>query len=152
MSLRQIINNDMKTAMKGGDQFTLDVLRFLNSAFGNKSIEKRGKGLSEELTDDEVLEILNREVKKRREAAELYKKGSRQDLAEKEEKEILIIQKYLPAQLPREEVEKIIDNILLTKLTTSHVVSFGEAMREVMKELRGKADSRLIGEIIKSKL
>lgn len=145
---QQKINGDLKVALKSGDQLVLDVLRLLNSAFVNKSIEKRGKKLPEELTEDEVLEILNREVKKRREAAELYRKGNRQDLAEKEERETMIIQKYLPAQLGREEVEKKIEDIL----SKTGVKEFGLAMREVLKELKGKADAKLISEIIKARL
>lgn len=148
MSLQQNIGGDIKTALKTGDSETLGVLRMLSAALGNKSIEKRGKGLSEELTEEEVLEILNKEAKKRREATELYKKGGRLDLAEKEEKEIVVIQKYLPAQLGREEIEKKIDEIL----TKTGAKDFGSAMRVVMQELRGKADAKLISEIIKQKL
>jgi uncharacterized protein YqeY len=146
--LQQRINDEIKAAMKGGDHFTLDVLRFLNAALTNKSIEKRGRGLAEGLTEEEVLEILSREVKKRREAAELYKKGNRSDLAEKEEKEIIVIQKYLPAQMSREEVEKKVVEIL----SKTEAKDLGSAMKEVMKELRGKADSRLISEIVKERL
>ena len=152
MALQNKIMEDMKTALKSGDQFALDVLRFVNAAFHNKSIDKRGRGLPEELTEDEVLEILNREVKKRREAADLYKKGNRTDLAEKEEKEIVVIQKYLPAQMDRNEIEKVVEKVLVTLRQAPGEISFGNFMKEVMKELKGKADAKIISEIIKEKL
>lgn len=162
---QQKISEDSKFALKTGDSEALGVLRMLVAAFSNKSIEKRSafvrvsadKGNKEleksaVLTEEEVLEILNREVKKRREAAELYKKGNRLDLADKEEKEILVIQKYLPAQMGREEVERVVDRVFATLRQAQGEISFGNFMKEAMKELKGKADSRLISEIIKGKL
>ena len=151
MGLEQNIAEDIKTALRSGDHFTVGVLRLLNAAFHNKAIEKRGKKLAEELTEDEVLEILNREMKKRREAGELYQKGNRPDLVAKEDKEMRVIQKYLPAPLSREEMEKTIDNIFI-KLGGPQGLNFGNVMKEVMKELKGKADAKIISEIIKQKL
>jgi len=145
MSLFQKIQDDLKTALKGGDQFTVDVLRFINSSFHNKAIEKRGQGQAEELNNSEVIEVLQKEVKKRQEAAALYRQGSRPELAEKEEKEIFIIQKYLPAQMSREEIEKEVTRIL----TMLNIVNFGEAMKAVLAELKGKADAKVISEIVK---
>lgn len=146
--LKQKIIEDLKTAMKTGDQETLAVLRMVTAALGNRSIEKRGKRLSEELAEEEVLNILNKELKKRRDAVDLYNKGGRPELATQEEKEAVIIQKYLPAQLSREEVEKRVGEILAQSSTRD----MGSAMKIVMAELKGKADSRLISEIIKNKL
>lgn len=148
---QQKINEDLRSALKSGDQITLGVLRMVSSVFGNKSIEKRGRGLPKDLTEDEVLEILNREAKKRREAASLYKQGNRSDLAEKEEKEIVVIQKYLPAQMSRKEVETFVTNTL-PKLRSSQDLNFGSVMKEIMKELKDKADAKIISEIIKEKL
>ena len=146
--LKDQISNDIKSSMKSGDKFTLEVLRGLSSAFGNKSIEKRGKGLAPDLTEEEVLEILNKEVKKRKDSVNLYNQGNRKDLADKEEKEIIVIQKYLPAQMSREEVEKIINEVI----GRIEHKDFGLVMKEVMKELRGKADSQLISSIVKEKI
>ncbi len=131
--------------MKSGDSFTVGVLRFVNAALHNKAIEKRGKGQSEELTDDEVIEVLQKEVKKRQEAVILYNQGNRSELAEKEAKEISILQKYLPAQMSREEIEQAVKRIL----SEANPGNFGEAMKAVMAELKGKADAKIISEIIK---
>ena len=158
--LKDKINEDIKSAMKSGDQLSLDVLRGLNAAFNNKSIEKRGKGLSEELSDEERLEILNKEVKKRKDAIVLYNQGNRKDLAEREEKEAALIQKYLPAQMTREEVEKIIIRTIETLRPFGLAqggqaqgdIAFGDVMKEVMKELKGKADAQIISDIVKEKI
>ncbi len=126
----------------------MEVLRGVNAALKNKSIEKRGKGESEELSDEEVLEILNREVKKRKEAAGLYNKGGRPELAEKENKELAILQQYLPEQLSVEEVERKIDEIL----AGVEKKDFSLVMREVMAQLKGQADGKVVAEIIKRKI
>ena len=143
--LKEKINEDLRQAMKSGDTFTVGILRFINASLHNKAIEKRGKGQSEELTDAEVIEALQKEVKKRQDVLVLYKQGNRPELADKEEKEMAVIQKYLPAQMSREETEKVVAAILL-KVTFN---SFGEAMKVVMAELKGKADAKIISEIIK---
>lgn len=145
--LHQTIQNDLKTAMKAGDAFSLGVLRMLSAALQNKGIEKRGKGLAPELTDDEARDILLKEMKKRQDAMGLYAKGGRADLAERERKEAEYIGKYLPARMGRAEAEKIIEGILLK----TRCVNFGEAMKAVMTELKGKADAQIISEIIKEK-
>ncbi len=151
--LKDKINEDIKSAMKSGDQLSLDVLRGLNAAFNNKSIEKRGKGLSEELAEEEILEILAKELKKRKDAVILYIQGHRGDLAEKEEKEAVLIQKYLPAQMTREEIEKIVvKKIEVIRADKQGDISFGNIMKEVMKELRGKADAQIISGIVKEKI
>lgn len=139
------INEDLTPALKSGDSFTVGVLRFLNASLHNKAIEKRGKGQPEELTDDEVIDVLQKEVKKRQDAVALYKQGNRPELAEKEEKEITVIQKYLPAQMSREQVETEVTRIL----SGSNPNNLGEAMKAVMAELKGKADGKVISEIIK---
>ncbi len=146
MNLQVKLMEDLKNAMKSGDQDTLGVLRMAMSAMNNKKIEKRSKSQPEELTDEEILDLLSKELKKRKEAANLYKTGGREDLAVNEEKEAKILEKYLPKQLSREEVEQIISRLNLDKL------SFGEAMKIALVELKGKADSKIIAEIIKAKL
>jgi len=146
--LKDQIKEDLIIAMKGGDDFSVVVLRGVNAALHNKSIEKRGKGEDEELSDDEVLDVLNKEVKKRKEAVVLYKEGGREELADKEQKELVLLQKYLPEQMSREEVEKKIEEILAGLETKD----FGAAMKAVMAELKGKADGKEVAEIIKEKL
>lgn len=159
MNLRQKLTEDLKQAMKSADPKTVGVLRLLISALNNKSIEKKGKGQGEELTDEDVLRVLMTESKKRKEANEIFTKGNRPDLADKEKEELGVIQRYLPQQMSREEVEKAVERIIekVMKATASGGVppdggKIGPAMKEVMKELKGKADAGLVSEIVKSKL
>lgn len=149
--LHQKITIDLKVALKSGDSFRTNTLRFLLSSLHNKEIEKKGKGLEPTLSDDEVIEVLSREAKKRKEAIEAYKKGNRTDLAQKETKELEIIEKYLPEQLTEEEIEKIVKTAI-EKTGAKDVKDFGRLMGEAMKELKGKADTILVGEMIKNKL
>ena len=146
--LREKLAEDLKTAMKSADPKTVGVLRLLISAINNKAIEKRTKTGSDALTDDEVLQALNSEAKKRKESVEIFIKGNRADLAEKEKGELEIIQNYLPKLMSREETEKAVDRILAS--TTPKDI--GPAMKEVMKELRGKADSAIISELVRQKI
>lgn len=148
MFLKDQINSDLKSAMKARDQLRVGTLRLLLTAIHNREIEKRTKAGDEKLSDDEVREVLSREAKKRREAIDVYTKGGRQDLAEKENQESEIIQQYLPKQLSREETEKIVEQIL----SRTSAKEFGLAMKEIMKELKGKADAALVSEIVKSRL
>lgn len=146
--LQQQINEDLKTALKAGKNFEVGVLRFLTSVIHNKEIEKYREKKTYELTDEEVLNILLTEAKKRKESILMFEKGGRQDLIDKEKSELSIIEKYLPKQLNKEEVEKIIDGIL----KRTQAKDFGSAMKEAMKELKGKADASLISALIKEKL
>ena len=148
MNLKEQISKDIKSALKAGDSFTAGVLRMVVAALQNKSIEKRGKGEEEELTQEEILEILAREAKKRKEAIELYKQGDRQELADNEEKELAIIEKYLPQQMSKEEVVEIV----LAIIEKNKPENFGEAMKLVMAELKGKADGKMVAEVIKDQL
>ena len=122
MGLKQKVEDDTKRALKNQESILLSTLRMLISAIRNKQIEKRSKlakgGTTEdlerfaELTDEEVIEVIRSEVKKRREAIIEYEKGGRKDLADKENMELLILQKYMPKELSDEEIEKIVEEIL----------------------------------------
>lgn len=149
--LKEQINSDIKEFLKAGKSFEAGVLRLMSAALGNKEIEKRGKGEDSVLTDEEIVEVLMKEAKKRKEAAEVYKTGNREDLAEKELKELEVIKKYLPEQASAEEIEKAVDKAIAAT-GAADVKAFGKVMAEVMKELKGKADAGTISEIIKKKL
>ena len=149
--LHQKIAEDLKTAMKSGQEFETGVLRMLSAVFHNKAIEKKGKGQEPVLSDDEAIEILAKEAKKRKEAAGIYQKGGRNDLAEKEIKEAEIIKKYLPEQLSGREIEKIVE-AAIEKTGARDIKDFGKAMAEAMKELRGRADASAVSEAVKNKL
>lgn len=139
--------NDLKSAMKGREAQKVETLRMLMAAFKNKEIEKRGKGEAGDLTDDELREVTGKEVKRRREAAEIFMTAKREDLAGKERAEIEILSRYLPAQMSEAEIESAIDRVI-----KGGAADFGAVMKEAMKELKGKADGKVVGEIIKRKL
>lgn len=157
MTLQEKINGDLKNAIKTGQREELGILRLIVSAFHNRSIEKRGAGLAPELADNEAFDILVREVKKRRDAAVLYRRGGRLDRADQEEREAVFIQRYLPAPLSREEIEKKVNEIFSRLRENQGAagaggVNFGPAMKAIMAELKGKADAGLVSEILKERL
>ncbi|HEY4499565.1 MAG TPA: GatB/YqeY domain-containing protein [Candidatus Paceibacterota bacterium] len=149
MALSQRIMEDLKSAMKAGNAELLGVLRMLHASLKNKSIDKKGKGQSEELTDEDVIEVLGKEAKKRKESAEAFINGGRTDLAEKEKKELAIVEAYLPKQMNAEEVRAAVEKIISGLSDTSN---FGLVMKTVMAELKGKADAKMVSEIIKEKV
>ena len=146
MELLKKISEDLKAAMKSGDHFTLGVLRMVNSALQNKKIEK---GKDAILSDEDTLQVLVKEAKKRKESVAAFENGGRPELAENEKKELAVIEAYLPKQMSREEVAKEVERILSGVADKS---KFGLVMKEVMKELKGKADAGMITELIKEKL
>lgn len=147
MGLTEKINDDLKTAMKSGDKTRLETLRMLRAQI----IEFEKSGSNRKMTVDDAMKILLSAVKKRKESLEMYEKASRQDLVEKESKEISIIQEYLPKQMNREEAEVIIGKIV-AETSASSSKDIGKVMPIVMKELKGKIDGKVINEIVKQKL
>ncbi|HEY4475885.1 MAG TPA: GatB/YqeY domain-containing protein [Candidatus Paceibacterota bacterium] len=142
--LKEKLSEDLKKAMKSGDQTKAGVFRMLLSAIHNKEIEARAKSGSDKLADDQIAAILGTEAKKRKEAIEIYKKGGRPELASKEEAELKIIQNYLPKQFTSEEISKFVEALIKKE----NFKDFGSAMKAVMKELKGKADAKTVGEIL----
>lgn len=151
--LKEKLTDDLKQAMKSVDQETVGVLRILLTAIKNKEIEKKTKsGGDGQLNEEEIMQVLMSDAKKHKESIEIFTKGGRKDLADKEEKELAILQKYLPKQLSAEEIEHIIQNKIETLRRAQGDISFGNIMKEVMKELKGKADGKTVSEIIQRKL
>ncbi|MEK9170023.1 MAG: GatB/YqeY domain-containing protein [Patescibacteria group bacterium] len=144
--LQEKLNQDLKEAMKSGNAEKVGVLRMLNASFQNRQIEK---GKDAVLTDDEALQVLMREAKKRRESVEAFTKGNRPELAEKEKSELLIVEAYLPKQMSREEAAAAVEKVLAGLTDKSNA---GLVMKAVMAELKGKADGKLISEIVKERL
>ena len=145
MGLKEKISEDLKQSLKSGNQFRVGVLRMLSAAIHNKEIEVRAKNSN--LTDEQIVQILGTEAKKRREAAELFNSGNRPDLGEKEKLELEIVLEYLPKQMNETDTRKAVTEIIVREKSAS----FAVAMKAVMKELKGKADAKLISEIIKDK-
>ncbi len=149
MSLKDTLMQDLKEAMRAGAADRVSVLRLINSGLKNRAIEKKTKGQSEELSDEDVMEVIQKEAKKRRESIEVFTKGGRPELASKEQAELSMIEAYLPKQLTREEAIAVIDQVLAKVPDKSNV---GLVMKAVMAELKGKADTKMVSEIVKTKL
>lgn len=145
--LYEKLHEDLKNALKDRREFELSTLRMLSAALHNREIEKKSSGQAPTLTDDDVLFVLGKEAKKRREAAEIYGKGGRQELKDKEIKEAELIEKYLPAKMSAKEIEAVVKKVI-----DAGAKDFGFVMREAMKELRSKADGRVVGEAVKKLL
>lgn len=143
--MRERITTDIKTAMRGKDALTLEVLRMIQAAIGNLEIEKRTK--KEEVTDLDIIAVIKKEVKKRRESIDIYTKAARPELAEKEANELAILQKYLPEEMNEAAIEKIVEKVI-----AAGGEGFGPIMQAVMKEVAGRAEGRLVGEVIKKHL
>ncbi len=149
MALKDQLMADVKTAMKAGNHEELTTLRGLTSVLKNAEIAKQMKaGATATLTDEEATSALLTEAKKRKDAITQFTAGGRPELAANEQKELALIQRYLPKQLSAEETEAEVLRIM----TTSGSTEFGVVMKAVMAELRGKADGQLITDIIKKKL
>jgi hypothetical protein len=140
--LRAKIYEEVKAAMKARNAAKLDVVRYIWSEIKNAEIDAK-----HELTDEEVIGLLRREVKRRREALEQYAKAGRQDLVEHEGSQLKIVEGYLPVQLGREEISVVVE-----KIVAGGTVDFGGVMRGAMAELRGKADGKLVSEVVREKL
>lgn len=142
------IDQEIKQAMLAKDQARLRGLRAIKAAL---LLARTEKGQAEEITADGELKILQRLVKQRKESADIYNQQGRQDLAVVEEEEIAVIAQFMPAQLDREAVEKLIADIIVAAGATS-VKDMGKVMGLANKELAGKADGKLIAEIVKAQL
>ena len=146
MTLLDTINNDMKNYMKEKDSFSLGVVRMVKGAIQLESINKK-----KELTDEEIISVISKQIKMRKDSIVEFEKGNRQDLVEQNKKEIEILNKYMPEQLSMEEINKIIDEaFLLIKPTSSK--EQGLIMKEVTPKLKGRADMSLVSGIIKDRL
>jgi uncharacterized protein YqeY len=141
--MKQQIQQDLKEAMLQKDELKTGTLRMLLAALVNKEKEK---GLP--ITKEQCQEVMLSEVKKRKEAAEAFEKGGRSQMAEKERKEMEILQKYLPKQLSQEEVRKLAEEaIAQTGATTPQ--DMGKVMAALMPKVKGKADGSLVSSIVK---
>ena len=132
------INEDLKTAIKQGDAVSKSVLRYLKSEIHNREIS-----IGSTLTNEQIVDVLNKQAKQRRESIEAFTNGNRSDLVEVEEKELSIIMNYLPEQLSQPEIEDILkEGIKETKATSSQDI--GKIMSWVMPKVKGKADGKII--------
>lgn len=147
MSLLQRLGENLKENLKGHREMESGTLRLLLSAIHNREIEKRSAGNPPQLTDLEVIEVLQKEVKKRREAAHIYMEANRPELAEKENKELEFIQTYLPEAMDVREIETIVDGVI-----QGGTKEFGPVMKKVLFEIGSKAEAGVVSGIVKKKL
>ncbi len=146
MSLLDRLTEDMKTAMKAGEKERLSTIRLLRGQIKDAAIDKRA-----DLTEDEELGVLTNAAKKRREAIQAYRDAGREDLAAKEESELVVIQEYLPAALDLAEVEKIID-AAIAQSGAQTLKDIGKVMPIVMGQTKGRADGKVVSEMVRKKL
>ena len=146
MSLTEQLQADMKTAMRGGDTLRRDTLRMAMAAAQNAAKDKRAP-----LTDEETLEVLGREVKKRRESIAAYESAGRDDLAAKEQAEIDILAPYLPEQLGEDEIRALAREAVVASGATSPK-DMGRVMSGLMPKVKGRADGKLVSRIVNEEL
>ncbi len=142
------IQADLTTAMKARDSETVATLRMVIAAIKNARV---AAGASGEVTDEQTLELLTREAKKRTEAAEAYAQGGRDDLSEKERRELEIIRRYLPEQLSEDEVRGVVDEAI-AQTGASGPGDLGKVMSRVMPQIKGRADGKVVNAIVRERL
>lgn len=145
MNLADQINEDIKTAMKGGDKDKLMALRDIKS----KILLEATKDGSSEVTDDKVMSILTKLNKQRMESIEIFKTQGREDLVEEEQKQAAVIQAYLPQPMSTEELEKAVKEII-AQVGATGPGDMGKVMGVASKSLNGKADGKAINEMVKT--
>ncbi len=147
MTLHKQIKDGIKDAMIKKDELRLTVLRGLQAAFMNEIIAKKIAG--DELGDEDVIAVIRRMVKQRKDSIEQFTKGGRKDLADNETAEMKILEVFLPQMMSKEEVEKIVKE----KIAAAGAIDkakMGQFMGSIMKDLKGKADGMLVKEVIES--
>ena len=160
--IKDKIKEDIKKAMQEKDELKLSVLRMASSAVFNKEKDNRAKlskaGEEEskldemsKLTEEEVIEVVSSEVKKRKDSIEQYQKGGRSDLAENEKKELEILMEYMPEQMGEDEIRKIVKE-KIEELGISGPQETGKLMGAVMPQLKGKTDGNIVGKIVQEEL
>lgn len=147
MEIREQITADIKAAMIAKDSIKLNTLRFLQSAIKNKEIDSR----PQPITADDVLGVIKKLVKQRKESIEQFSNAGRMDLAEQETAELKFLEVYLPAQMTAEQITKVVEEVI-AETGAKTVKDMGTVMKAVMAKTAGAADGKIISEVIKSKL
>ena len=147
MTLEERIDSDLKEALRARNEVKLSTLRMLKAALKNTQIDKR----KDKLDDPEVIEIIAKEIKKHRDSIDGFQKGNRQDLVDKEQKELSILQAYMPAQLSREEVIAIVKDAI-TQCGAATKADTGKVMKLVMEKVKGRAEGKLVNEMVSGHL
>lgn len=146
MSLKEQLTNDFKEAMKNREQLRKNVITLIRSEIKQIEVDKRM-----ELEDQDVIEIISRQLKQRKDALEEFRKGNREDLAQQAEEEANILLQYLPEQLSEEEVTNIIKETIV-EIGANSIKDMGKVMASVMPKVKGVADGKLVNQIVKQQL
>ncbi len=148
MSLQKQVMDKMKEAIKARDEVALEALRAVKSAF---LLAKTETGVQEELTEEQELKIIQKQVKQRKDSAAIFIKQDRQDLADPELAEIMVLEHFLPEALSEEKIEEVVLTII-SKIGASGMKDMGKVMGMVTKELSGQADGKIISTLVKKNL
>ncbi|MEW9701604.1 GatB/YqeY domain-containing protein [Paenibacillus sp. SI8] len=146
MSLSERLNEDMKQAMKSQDKFKLSVIRMVRSTIKNSEID-----LKRALDDNEVLDVLTREIKQRKDSLQEFTKAGRDDLADNLKAELVILAEYMPQQLSEEEVKAIVQQTI-QQVGASSKADMGKVMTALMPQVKGRADGKLINQLVQQLL
>lgn len=144
--LKDNLNEQLKSALRSGDALRVSTLRLLINALHNEEIAKQ-----KELSSEEEIVIVRRQLKQREESVEAYEKGGRTELAQKEKKEAEILKEFLPAQMDENELSEIVSKVIKETGATSQA-DFGQVMQLVMQHVAGKADGKTVSEVVRQKL
>ncbi len=142
MNLKESLLSHMKEAQKARDSLTLNTIRCVISEIKNREIDLR-----RELDDEEIISLVSTQIKKRKEAATLFDKGGRADLSEKENQEMVVLQKYLPEQVSEEDLKNRIQEVIL-ELGIIDIKDLGMVMKTVIPEFKGRADNGQIKNLV----
>ncbi|MCD6100182.1 MAG: GatB/YqeY domain-containing protein [Candidatus Marinimicrobia bacterium] len=146
MTLKERLQKELVEAMRARDTLKVDVIRLLRNSIRQKEIE-----LKKELSDDDVIKILSNAAKQRKESIKAYEAGNREDLVEREKRELDIIESYLPEKLSQEELIKIVEDVI-KEVGASSLRDLGKVMPKVMAKVKGRADGSEVQAIVRSKL
>ena len=146
MDIRERVSSEMIKAAKDKDKARLSALRMIKSTLHNREID-----LKNQFGEKEILQVLSSMVKQRKDSVEQFTQGGRPELAEKEEKEIAVIQEFMPEQLSEEEIQEQIEHAIAEAGATS-IRDMGKVMKLLMPRLTGKADGKAVGEAVSARL
>jgi hypothetical protein len=144
--LLEKIENDLKKALKDKDTDKISTLRFLKAAIQNLAIEKKG-----ELKEEDIISVIKRQIKQRKDSIEQFNKGGRTDLAEKESRESAILQAYLPKQLTQEQLMPVVREVIAS-LKADSPKDIGRVMKALLDKLKGQADAKTVSQIVGQEL
>ena len=148
MNLKEKLSEDMRMALRKKDALRLSTIRLLLAAIKNLEI---AKGKDKELQESDFIGVLSSEAKKRKEAIEGYKRGKREELVEKETRELEIIKEYLPEELSPEELGRIIEETI-EEIGAKDLKDLGKVMGAVMEKVKGRADGKVINQMVRKRL